>query len=264
MDIKTSAYSCPLDHHGASLFIKGWTKEGSIPPCPPLILIQDLGQTPDSYETLALNLAERGIPTYLYDLRGHGPYSLPQGQIPSIPILGLDLLQVAAWVSHLHSGQKPVILAHGFSGAICLNFAKFYPIWCSKLIFLAPDFKSVEGFGPVKRLLLRALSRGFPKNPPPMFLSPFAKKNLIPLTNHSTWELLKSLSKTGKYLVRLNHPTLFLCPADSAKDLERFLSKNKSQEPFKIEILEMSQELILGTDPKSLGSIVQWTLGDGL
>jgi pimeloyl-ACP methyl ester carboxylesterase len=136
---QTVVYSCPVDHAGMALYVKGWLVENS--EYPPVILIHDLGEHIGSYRAFASALNDLGVSVYAYDLRGHGRSGRILSQIQRTGDLVNDLLQVVAWIRHKEGGQAPILLGHGFGAQLVLRFRQSFPKMFEAAILAAPAFE---------------------------------------------------------------------------------------------------------------------------
>ena len=74
-------YTCPVDHVGTSVFVKGWLIPGRQKR--PVILVHDLGETAEKLSDCAIRLARAGYSVYSFDMRGHGQSGRRLGTFPA-------------------------------------------------------------------------------------------------------------------------------------------------------------------------------------
>jgi pimeloyl-ACP methyl ester carboxylesterase len=153
---QTVAYSCPVDHAGMTLYVKGWVNsEPSL--FPPVIVIHDIGETVSQYREFCTRLVETGCNVYCYDLRGHGRSGRIIGQINRFGELVNDLLQVSAWVKHKENSQAPILVGHGVSAQLAMRFAQNYPKLIQGVALISPGFKLKVEASRWWRLLARVM-----------------------------------------------------------------------------------------------------------
>ncbi|MDD9950394.1 MAG: alpha/beta fold hydrolase [Zetaproteobacteria bacterium] len=220
--IRSIFYTCPLDHRGKSVFLKGKVVDGS--EYPPVILIHDLGESSDMLEQAAIYFAFLGYSTYYYDLRGHQASHKKVGSIANFGQLASDLLQVASWVRHKHSGRPPVLVGQGVGALIILRVALRYPEVSEKICLMTPVFKLVQPLRSYQRLILRTAADLLPhvflhQNLTPVFrpkswLSKAQKKHRIRLNAVLASELIIMAEKSVSIVHKIKLPT-FIC-ADEA------------------------------------------------
>lgn len=251
---KKVVYTCPVDHEGTSLFVRGWLADGRT--YYPLILVHDLWQSSEVYEDLAVYLCQQGFNVYAYDLRGHGQSGSRLGHIESFEILARDLLQVVAWIKHIHGGIKPIIIGQGFGGIVGLYFARGFPKFAKAMVLASPTINLIKTVRPYHRLIIKTLAEllpafQIPNRICPVFSQSFGKKNKnrFRLTNFTVLELLNAISQARKLLMRVSLPTLFLCPEKDPvtrfDGLKRILSKNKKNDRMQIQYLDMDTHAVL-------------------
>ncbi len=101
-----------------------------------VVLTHGLGEHAGRYEHVAACLAERGIRTIAYDLRGHGRSSGMRGDSPSYDALLDDLGRV---VTTCPRGEGPVFLmGHSLGGQIVLNYLLRRNAVCRGAIVTSP------------------------------------------------------------------------------------------------------------------------------
>lgn len=217
--VHTLVYTCPVDHVGTSVFVKGWLvpeKQNR-----PVILIHDLGESAGHLADFAMHLARLGYSTYSFDMRGHGQSGRRLGHVSSFGQLSLDLLQVAAWVRHKEQGRRPVIIAQGMGSLVAIFFAKSFSKYCSSMVLISPMFALRDTVSPFRRFLLKKFADFLPISILPRKLCPVftyiydkqSSARVQPkITGLFAYELLNFISKSRKILNRHKVPTLFLCP----------------------------------------------------
>jgi len=240
---RSLVYVCPVDHEGNSVYVKGWISSNN--PDLPIIIVHDLGESIDFYESFSHILAQQNFNVYGFDMRGQGQSNSKPGQIPSPEHLAKDLLQVVAWVRHTEKGRKPVIIGQGLGALVTLFFAAHFQQYCQSLIFVSPLFAINPQLSRWRRGLISTLAQFVPTLSTPKLLTPnmvFRIRKDLPKMHSSkvslrfTEELLLSLARARKSFNKINIPTLLLC---SVKDpicrfdhLKRLVQKHKHADRF--------------------------------
>lgn len=250
--VRNLVYTCPVDHTGTSVFVKGWLipEENK----QPVVLVHGLGESVELMATFAKKLAARGYSVYGFDLRGHGQSGRKLGHIPSFHQLSLDLLQVVAWVKHKESGRKPIIIGQGMGSLVALFFAKGYGKFCHSMIFVSPIFSRLEAVKPFNRLYLKSLAELFPTMMLPSRLCPqFTQVDMLSsapkISALLAYELLNAISQARKQFQRHRLRSLILCPKDDGvakyEFLKRAIPKHKFSERLDLHFMETNYHHIL-------------------
>ncbi|MFK7872015.1 MAG: alpha/beta fold hydrolase [Oligoflexales bacterium] len=234
-------YTCPVDHVGTSVFVRGWTFPQS--ERAPVIFIHDLGETADQYDRFAQSVTDIGHSVYGFDMRGHGQSGRRLGHIPSFQHLVNDLLQVVAWVRHKEKGRKPILIGQGIGSLVLLGFTKGHSKLCDSAAFICPTFALAETIQPWRRFLLRTAAEVFPTlmTPQwllPVFTEPTAQQKHPRISYLLTNELLNALAQSKKLFNRLNIKTLMICPEEDrickTEYLKKGVQKHKNSEKFNL------------------------------
>lgn len=282
--VRNLVYTCPVDHVGTSVFVKGWLIPG--PAKEALILVHDLGETAENLAACAKKIALRGYSVYCFDLRGHGQSGRRLGHVANFNQLALDLLQVVAWVKHKGGGKKPLVIGQGMGALVALFFAKSYGKFCKAMVLSSPLLALSENITPFKRLLLKTLADLFPTMMTPQWLCPVftvadkekSKAKALPkVTTHLAFELLTAISRARKIFYRHNVPTLLIGAKDDpickAEMLKRLVHKQRFHESLELVFVDASTHHLLSSEGEALDNTIecldQWisslsreTLGD--
>lgn len=267
-DLKTIVYTCPVDHMGTSLFVRGWIRKNS--EFFPIILIHELGQNCEQYEEIAHYLNKSGLDVYAFDLRGHGQSGNRLGHIESFETLAKDLLQVVAWIRHIHSGKKPIIVSQGIGALIALFFSRGYSKLITSLVLVSPTLNLIKPIKPYQRFLIRSLAEIAPSMTLPQFCSPqlteSTVKKSIKITNYTANEIIKAISQSRKLLNRLCVPTLIIysleSPITKFENLKKFVGKPHKSQLISLELVELKNHDLLAKPVQEiedlLAKIVEW------
>ncbi|MFK7824530.1 MAG: alpha/beta fold hydrolase [Oligoflexales bacterium] len=251
--VRNLVYTCPVDHTGTSVFVKGWL----IPEDNkrPVVLVHGLGESVELMAPFAKKLAARGYSVYGFDLRGHGQSGRKLGHIPSFHQLSLDLLQVVAWVKHKESGRKPIIIGQGMGSLVGLFFAKGYGKFCHSMIFVSPVFSLVDHIKSFQRFYLRTFAELLPIMMLPSRLCPqFTQIDMLSskapkISALLAYELLNAISQSRKQFQRHRLKSLVLCPKDDGvaryEFLKRATQKHKFTERLDLHFMETNYHHIL-------------------
>lgn len=272
LQMKKVVYSCPVDHDGASVYVHGWLSDEKST-LPPIIGIHDIFQNFEIFETLASEMAAIGFHTYSFDLRGHGESGIKPGHMQKLDHLASDLLQVVAWIRHVHQGLKPVLFCQGVGCLIGLFFAKNFKHMIHSLVLAAPPISFTAPVHPFKRLAIKSFAEVFPTFYLPFYFSPAfiyeaskKSKEKFHLTALSVIEILNGISQTKKIMLRLNVPTFFIFSKEnnslSYDHFYKIINKNKHENIFYVHMAEnyfAGDSFLLAKDKKqTLQTIAKW------
>jgi acylglycerol lipase len=223
---QTVVFSCPVDHSGMQVFIKGWLAPDSTRP--PLIVVHDLGENISGYRDFARRMVHFGFSVYAFDLRGHGRSGRMLGHITDFDDLTSDLLQVAAWIRHQEKGRLPIIVGQGLGGLIALHFAQNFAKYCKGLVIASPCWKPkkpirwyqklavrwASEFLPTWRFSSRVLPRLAPKTQIARFsiIGPIRQSGGFKITSSFARELISAMEEAETSLKTHVVPTLLMLP----------------------------------------------------
>lgn len=271
--IRNIVYVCPVDHSGTSVFVKGWISPTSKSLSVPLIFIHDLEESPDEYVSCAEKLADQGFNVYIFELRAANKRSKGSSTL-DLESYSNDLLQVVAWIKYKEGGHKPVVIGQGFGALISLYFVQEHSKYISSLVFASPLFSPHESITPFKRFFIKTMAQFLPSLPTPLFLS-FMYTDIIKKDSRKRrgrlpisfiQGLLNSISQSHKLFLRINIPTLILCPSIDAVSryhiLKRLLSKHQHEEKLSLVHLDVGSHKVFtqGEDILEgvLGILLPW------
>ena len=224
-DVDITVFSCPVDHQGNTVHVKGWVKSGT--ERPPLIFVHDLGEHIGLYRPAARELVAAGYSVYGFDLRGHGLSGPTLGHIPNFNTLVNDLLQVVAWIRFKSMRKVPILIGQGIGALIAVYFQRAYPKLCPGAVLAAP-YLSVNAYtSTLKRFIIRTLAETAPRIRLPAAMTPAFMSHYA--TSHGTQdathpqpfhgitanfanELLRAINRAPDEFARFDCPTLILCP----------------------------------------------------
>lgn len=190
--------SLPVDHSGATVYLKGWQHRQSKRA---LVVVSGIGETISCYDSVVDEFVAKGYSVYVYDLRGHGRSGRRMGHIPSFLSLVNDLLQVAAWVKQRENGQAPVILGCGVGAVISCEFARQYPQFCSEIVMCSPTLDLIRKINFFQYHALKICSEILPGvRVAPMFLPTFLKEMLLSLQRYNTASSTAFMKYSFKFL----------------------------------------------------------------
>lgn len=129
-----------------------------------VVVVHGLGDHLEAlpYRTLAAALAERGLATFRFDLRGHGRSEGPRMFVENWPVLMDDLGRVMAAARATEPHAPLFLLGLSLGGLIALRYAQTQPAGLRGLILLAPAV-SAAGAPPLIRVLMPVLGRLLPR-----------------------------------------------------------------------------------------------------
>lgn len=276
--VRNLVYTCPVDHDGTSVFVKGWLIPGAS--SNPIVLVHDIGETVESLEPFAMSLATAGYSVYGFDMRGHGQSDQKLGRALNFKQLTSDLLQVVAWVKHKESGKKPIVIAQGIGALVSLFFARGYGKISDAMVFASPIFSLSENITPFRRFILKSLADFFPSMNLPHSLCPTfthmtdkrnpekrrSSKSSIKISAQFAYELLNAISQSRKLFQRHRLKSLILCPKEDQvckyEFLKRQILKHQFNKDLCLKFIESSQHRILSSDHDSIEQssyeIKQW------
>jgi alpha-beta hydrolase superfamily lysophospholipase len=223
---QTVVFSCPVDHSGMQVYIKGWLCPDSSKP--PLIVVHDLGESISVYRDFARRMVHFGFNVYAFDLRGHGRSGRMLGHISNFDDLISDLLQVTAWIRHKESGRLPVIVGQGLGGLITRHFVNKFGKYCRGIVLASPCWKpkrrvpwfqqlfirTVAELLPTLRLSTRIFSRFTPNASIARFsiIGPIRHLENFKITSSFARELILAMESAEKSIETGQIPTLLLLP----------------------------------------------------
>jgi alpha-beta hydrolase superfamily lysophospholipase len=282
-EVHTIVFTCPVDHLGTVVHVKGWTKETN--PQRPLIIVHDFGENLSFYRDAALQFVELGFNVYVFDLQGHGRSGRMLGHVNSFSEFTNDLLQVSAWVRHKSGGHSPIILGQGIGALVTIYFQLRYPHYCYKAILSAPTLKLQGELSNIKRMLIRTLADVFPRFKLPRALVPkFSnlqvggraqssnpKYGVLPtVTAKFTKEILRAIEWAPGRFLKFNAPTLILCPnRDKIVNysiVDELLLRHKHRSKFTVKKLDDAPHALLADNSEcmkiSIEAILSWLQQD--
>ena len=214
--IQRLVYSCPVDHSGTTVYVRGWCNtDGSKHP---IVLVHDLGEEISMYKKAAVDICKAGYNVYGFDLRGHGRSGRRLGHIPSFSVLIHDLLQVLAWVKHKEGGQPPLLIGQGVGALIAISFTRKFPKFCQSVVLSAPCLELSTKVSKPAKLLLKALSEFAPTSRLPRSLAPIftddSAKRTSRITANFAHEVFMALSTSDNKLLDIDGQMLILCPSN--------------------------------------------------
>ena len=261
--IRNLVYTCPVDHSGSSVYVKGWlvpeTKKK------PVVLVHGLSESTEDLAPFAETMTEKGFSVYGFDLSGHRHYEDKSELISKFDQLYLDLLQVVAWVKHKENGQKPIVIGHGTGALVALFFAKGYGKFCHSMVFVSPLFSMVDQVSGYRRMFLGSLDEFFPTFRPPRWISPKFTDNgrdgPLKLDNRLAYELLSAISHSRKIFQRHRLHTLIISakedPVAKYDFLKRLILKHKFSDRFLFNVLDTHGHHLLTGSPAILSTVAQ-------
>ena len=251
--VRNLVYTCPVDHTGTSVFVKGWLIPENNKR--PVVLVHGLGESVELMAPFAKKLAARGYSVYGFDLRGHGQSGRKLGHIPSFHQLSLDLLQVVAWVKHKEAGRKPIIIGQGMGSLVALFFGKGYAKFCHSMVFVSPTFSLVDHIKSYRRFSLKTLAELLPTMMlPSRFCPQFTQIDMLSskapkISALLAYELLNAISQSRKQFQRHRLKSLVLCPKEDGvaryEFLKRAVQKHKFSERIDLHFMETNYHHIL-------------------
>lgn len=219
-DPQNVVFSCPVDHVGTAVYVKGWVRPQREKRA--VVIVHGLGENVGYYREAARLLHDHGFSVFGFDLRGHGRSGRILGHVPSFDALVNDLLQVVNWIRHKSERQAPFIIGQGLGALIVMNFQRQYPRFCPAAVLLSPCFVPVPvSFS--QRFLIRSLAEissmtRLPKSLTPRFLAPStparkgAKTSFARVTLNFAKEVLHALDQVPAHFRDYNCPSLIMCP----------------------------------------------------
>lgn len=229
-EVQVEVFSCPVEHDGTAVYVKGWRAENN-DRCP-IVFIHDLGEHVGLYRQVGRRFAEEGYSFYGFDLRGHGRTGRALGHIGHFDVLIKDLLQVVAWVKH-RSQHPPVIVGQGLGAIIALFFQSQHAHLMRGLVLMTPTWHHSDYLSVPKRVLIHVLAELFPTMRLPKRLTPkyllakvqeakrenygsgFGRRRKYGITANFAREVLNALAVAGEKFQKLDCPTLLVVPADA-------------------------------------------------
>ena len=125
-----------------------------------IVLSHGLGEHGGRYYGLAERLvASTGNAVYALDHRGHGRSEGPRANIGRFDYLVSDLGMFIGRAQREHPGVPVVLIGHSMGGTVALACALKYRNILRGLVLSAPALAPGEAVSPVKRAMVRALSR---------------------------------------------------------------------------------------------------------
>lgn len=244
--VRKLTYTCPIDHKGSSLFVKGWINPSNEKS--PIIICHDLGESSKDLSFICEEMAALGYNTYSFDMRGHGATDQHTPSHNSMNQLALDLLQVVAWVKHKEKGLKPILIGQGLGANISISLSKGYSKFFEGLVLVSPLLSLSKPIQPYKRFFIRYLSELFPSVKLPKFIQPkftFAlgkvQKSIPKISFGFCHEIMISISQSRKNFQRFNQPVLFIHaefdPISKYDFIRKIVTKKKAKK-FRFLVLQ--------------------------
>jgi len=255
----TTVFSCPVDHSGTSVYLKGWLTDDC--EFPPLVFVHDLGEHIGKYRKMAIDLNADRCNFYGFDLRGHGRSGRMLGHITRFDDLVKDLLQVVAWVKHKEKGRQPILVGQGIGALVIVHFLATHKNLVQGAAIAAPSFTLSHKVRGWKRMLIRTLSEIIPTLRMPTGLKPRLStahlgpagkttilENLVPARAPSTPpltaafinETLNAMELGLKKMNDIQIPTLVLYPShDPICDYAALRAQSAKAPKHKQELVEI-------------------------
>ena len=233
-------YSCPVDHAGHMVSMRGWRCKDTLDK-PALLLVHDVGEEVGMYRDAARHICENGFSCYGYDQRGHGQSSARTGHVDEFQSLVKDLLQVAAWVKHMHNGNAPIIIGQGYGCLVACELLAKHPEAASALILSAPTVELARKPSAMQRMAIRVFAEVAPYVRLPVMIRPrfsnplhrdystilatrivesLIQTNDLKITASFARELLMSMDRFPQTFAMLQTKTIILRP--EADEVARF------------------------------------------
>jgi len=230
--VQRLVYSCPVDHTGMAVYVKGWFRPET--KSTPLLFIHDVGEHFGLYSESSAAICARGHNVYGFDLRGHGRSGRRAGHIPKFGVLVKDLLQVSAWVRNREDGRAPVLIGQGVGALIALSFHKHFAKHCSGIVLASPSISLTKQPNRFQSWAVKVLAESSPTFRLPNFLRPritevmsldqqvisTPDEPVIDITNKITaryaHEILQAIENSSGLLESFKGESLILCPEDDA------------------------------------------------
>ncbi len=223
-DLQTVVFSCPVDHEGTAVYVKGWLKPNTEKRS--IVIVHGLGENIGLYRDAARMFHERGFSVYGFDLRGHGRSGRMLGHISHYDSLVNDLLQVVNWIRHKsEKRQPPFILGQGLGALIAVYFQRAYPRLCPGAVLLNPWIVPTN-VSLARRFMIRALAEvsptvRLPRSLTPKFLAPNpvgrkttsgARPLGYAITANFAAELMAALDGAYEKFREFSCQSLIICP----------------------------------------------------
>jgi len=282
--IQRLIYSCPVDHSGTTVYVKGWRNSQSSRP--PLLLVHDVAENVGHYRAFAMQLCDAKSSVYGFDLRGHGRSGRRVGHVPRFAALVNDLLQVAAWVRHRESSVAPILIAQGFGAVLASEFRRAHPRFCSGLVLAAPSMDFVRPPGSPRTFFISALAEILPTLRLPAALCPRLSDPIAPtdtdlrsrimealspahqhrLTAAFAREILGAIERSEATFLDIDCPTLLMLPGKddffSYESLRNLVAVHPGKERMTIESYDELNHHVLGDSTpgrdKIANRILEW------
>ncbi|WP_199515925.1 alpha/beta hydrolase [Nucisporomicrobium flavum] len=122
------------------LLLRGSYDSPRVPPTSSIVLVHGGGVTREEggfFTRLAAGLAERGIASLRFDLRGHGESDGRQEDLTLSGVLN-DIRAATGHVRELADDTPVSLLGASFGGGICAYFAAHHPDRLAKLVLINP------------------------------------------------------------------------------------------------------------------------------
>ena len=150
-------YECPVDHAGHTVSMAGWRCSSS-EVNPPLVLVHDVGESMQFYRKCAKYICESGFSCYGYNQRGQGRTADNLDHIQGFDDLVTDLIQVCAWVKHLHHGVPPIVVGQGYGCLVTCEFLRRQSSLVGGAVLCAPTVELARKPGSIKKGFIKFLS----------------------------------------------------------------------------------------------------------
>ena len=276
-NLQNAVYSCPVDHTGTNVYLKGWVQPQTEDP--PLLFIHDLGESVGRYREFCLRMGQEGYSIYGFDLRGHGRSGRLLGHIPDFEALTKDLLQVVAWIRFKSDRRVPILVGQGIGALILIYFQRHYPQYCTSAILAAPCLSFETSVPVVKRLMIRILAEisptvRLPKALTPRFLIPDPAKPRSTaggttfqafhgITANFANEVMKAIGDVSDVFKGFQVPSLILCPEGDVRyqysQLFEMIGRHPKKDIFQVQEIKMKGHQVL-TNPDELEKVVDLML----
>lgn len=232
LDLQRVVFSHPVDHRGTQLHVKAWLQSETC--APPIIIVHEIGETMSLYRDLALGLAEIGYSVFAYDQRGHGRSGGHLGHVDFFGEFVNDLMQIAAWARFKCERQKPLIIAHGLSAIVVLEFLAKMPELANSAIFIAPGFQ--VQMSRTKRLIAYVMGEILPRFRLMRRLTPksilSAQSQTPRVSARLVVEVVAALKRLPQTVERVKVPTWTLQPTNRSRydysNIESLLGSSNS------------------------------------
>lgn len=277
-NLQHMVFSCPVDHSGTEVYVKGWIKPKA--ETPPVVIVHGLGENIGHYQEVAKIIGEAGFSVFGFDMRGHGRSGRGMGHIPKFDTLVKDLLQVISWIRFKSKRRVPYILCHGVGALVAIYFQRAYPNLCRGLIMVSPCINDSVAFSTkisIKLLAEISPTLRLPNSIVPAFFlidnSP-RKENKTGKTISRTHkitanfanEIIFALRSVEDTFSQYDCSTLILCPGKdsgySYSKLFEMIGRHRKKEQFNVVEIDSKRFHVLTKSEHSrdeaLSHIIPW------